>query len=90
MHTMFSENQSTVFHQKHLIQTVKHSGGEVIWSCFVDTVTETVLNTTLYQNIHETNVKQSVQQLKLGQNWVMQQNNDPKNTRKLKVLEQPI
>lgn len=37
----------------------------------------------IYQYILETNVKGSVQQLKLGLNLVVQQDNDPKHTSKL-------
>ncbi len=45
------------------------------------TVIESTMNSSVYQSILESNVRTSVQQLKLSQYWVMQQDNDPKHTK---------
>ncbi|MEE6519334.1 hypothetical protein FKM82_031075 [Ascaphus truei] len=71
---------NTAYQHKHLIPTVKH-GGEVvmIWACFAATghgnlaVIESTMHSSVYQSILESNVRPSVEQLKLGQNCVMQQ-----------------
>lgn len=52
-------------------------GAVIIWACFAAmgpgklAVVQTRMNSTLYQNILEINVRPSVQQLKLGRNWTM-------------------
>lgn len=81
---MFGENQ-TVYQHKHPPPAVKHRGGGVmIWACFTATgpgqlvVIEVTTNFSVYQSILEPNVKPSVWQLKLGRNWVQQQDYDPK------------
>ncbi len=43
------------------------------------TVIESTMNSSVYQSILESNVRTSVQQLKLSQYRVMQQDNDPKH-----------
>ena len=55
------------FHQNLLMPIVKHGGGGVmIWDCFVDTrpgnvvITESTLNSSVYQNILEANERPSV------------------------------
>ncbi|KAF7650410.1 hypothetical protein LDENG_00126420 [Lucifuga dentata] len=40
------------------------------------------MNSALYQKILKENVRPSVRDLKLKRTWVMQQDNDPKHTRK--------
>ena len=62
--------------------------GVMICVCFAGTeaghlaVVVLTMNSTVYQSILESTVRSSVQQLKIGQNWVMQQDNDPKYTSK--------
>ncbi len=58
------------------------------WACFVATgpgdrtVIESTVNYSVYQSILESNLRPFIWQLKLGQNWVIQQDNDPKHTSK--------
>jgi len=65
---------------KYLIPTVKQCGGGVmIWACFAATgpgllaVFQSTINSSVYQSM-------SVWQLTVGREWVMQQDNIPKNT----------
>lgn len=44
---------------------------------------DNMVDSTLYQNILKINMRPSIQQLMLGQNWVLKQDNDPKHTSKL-------
>ena len=83
------QKPNTVYQHKHLIPTVNHSGGGVmIWACFAATgpgplaVIESTMNASVYQSILKSNVRPSVQQPILGQNWVMQQDNYPKHNSK--------
>lgn len=58
------------------------------WACLVATgtghltVIESGMSSSVSKSILESNVGTSVRQLKLGQEWVMQQDNDPKHTSK--------
>lgn len=60
----------------HTVQTAKHGGGgePMIWACFATTgpwkhaVIGTPMNNTLYYYILETNLRPSVQQLRLSKN----------------------
>lgn len=86
---MFSKNPTIAYYPTHLIPTVKHgAGGVTNWTCFAATgprelaVIEIKMTSILYQNILETNLRPFVQQLKMGQNWVMQQGSGPKHTSK--------
>ena len=57
------------------------------------------INSQIYQNILQGNVRLSVRQLKLNRTWVMQQDNDPKHRsksttewlqqKKIRLLEWP-
>ncbi len=97
---------NTAFHKKNIIPTVKHGGGSVmVWGCFAASgpghlaIIDGTMNSALYQKIMKENVQPSVCDLKLKLNWVMQQDNDLKNTskttsewlkkNKIKVLEWP-
>lgn len=71
------------------ISNVKHGGGGVIiWVCFAATVPvklaviNIMMNSILYQNVLEINVRLSVQQLKLGHNCLIEQGSDLKHNRK--------
>lgn len=41
------------------------------------------MNSSVHQSILESNVKTFVQQLKLGPNWVIQQDNDPQTQQQI-------
>ncbi len=80
---------NTAFHKKNIIPTVKHGGGSVMfWGCFAASgpgrlaIIDGTMNSALYQKILKDNVRPSVYDLKLKRTWVMQQDNDPKHTRK--------
>ncbi|KAI3368362.1 hypothetical protein L3Q82_008070 [Scortum barcoo] len=63
---------------------------EVSWfeGCFAAagpgqlTITESTMNSTVYQRVLEEHVKPSVKKLKLKRNWTLQHDNDPKHTSK--------
>lgn len=81
--TMCGEKKA---HQ-NLIPTVKHGGGSImVWGCFAASgpgrivVIDGKMNSRVYQDILQENVRPSVRQLKLRRGWVMQQDNDPKHT----------
>ena len=64
---------NTAYQHKHLIPTVKHGGGGLMfWACSAATepghlaVIESTMNSSGYQSIQESNVRPSVPQLKLG------------------------
>ena len=88
------------------ILTVKHGGGSImLWGCFSAAETgrlvrmEGKMNGAKYKEILDENLLQSAQDLKLGQKFTFQQDNDPKHTAKtmqewlqdksLNVLEWP-
>jgi hypothetical protein len=71
-----------------LILTVRYSGGSIrVWSCFAASGygqlanIDVKMNSQVYQDILQENVRLSVCQLKLNRNWVMQQDNDPKHSK---------
>lgn len=63
---------NTAFQEKNLIPTVKHRGGSVmVWGCFPAagpgqvTVTESTMNSAVYQRVLEEHVRPSVETLTL-------------------------
>ncbi|KAK3574095.1 hypothetical protein QTP86_002852 [Hemibagrus guttatus] len=77
------------FQNKNIIPKVKYGGGSVIvWGCFAASgpgrlaVINGTMNSAIYQKILKENVRTSVCDLKLKRTWVLQQDNDPKHTRK--------
>lgn len=62
--------------------TVKHGdGGVIIWAHFAAIV---------FQTTPESRVRPYVRQRNLGQNWVMQQDNDPKHISKMAEIENTL
>ena len=62
---------------QNLIPTVKYGGGSImVWGCFA--IIDGKMNSQVYQDILQENVRLSVRQLQLKRSWVMQQDNDPK------------
>lgn len=77
----------------------------MVWGCFAAsgpgriTVINGKMNSKMYQDILQENLRPSVHQLELKRGWVMQQDNDPKHTskstkewikqKKLRLLEWP-
>uniref|UniRef100_A0A3B3R2T1 Tc1-like transposase DDE domain-containing protein n=1 Tax=Paramormyrops kingsleyae TaxID=1676925 RepID=A0A3B3R2T1_9TELE len=104
-HYVWRKKGSAHQHQD-LIPTVKHGGGSImVWGCFAASgpgrivVIDGKMNSRVYQDILQENVRPSVRQLKLRRGWVMQQDNDPKHTsnstkewlqqNKIRLLEWP-
>ena len=60
----------------------------MVWGCFAASgpgqlaIIDGKLNSQVYQDILQENVRLSVRQLKLNRSWVMQQDNDPKHRSK--------
>lgn len=96
----------TAHQHQNIIPTVKYGGGSImVWGCFAASgpgriaVINGKMNSKIYQDILQENIRPSVHQLKLKRGWVMQQDNDPKHTsksttewfklKKLRVLEWP-
>lgn len=86
---MFGNAQCNAL-QKPTTATVKHGSGEVMmWPCSEHTgleyfaVTESATNASAYQNILELNLRPSIQQLKIGRKWGMQQDNNFKHSNSL-------
>uniref|UniRef100_A0AAR2L9T4 Tc1-like transposase DDE domain-containing protein n=1 Tax=Pygocentrus nattereri TaxID=42514 RepID=A0AAR2L9T4_PYGNA len=74
---------------QNLIPTVKHGGGGIIvWVCFAASgpgridVINGKMNSQVYQDILQENLRPSVLQLKLNRRWVMQQDNNSKHRSK--------
>ena len=77
----------------------------MFWSCFAASgpgqlaIIDGKMNSQVYQDILQENVRLSVRQLKLNRSWVMQQDNDPKHRsksttewlqqKKIRLLEWP-
>ncbi|KAK3549753.1 hypothetical protein QTP86_007766 [Hemibagrus guttatus] len=97
---------NTAFQKKIITPTVKYGGGSVmVWGCSAASgpgrlaVINGTMNSAVYQKILKENVRPSVCDLKLKRMWVLQQDNDPKNTskstsewlkkNKMKTLEWP-
>lgn len=80
-------------HSYHHHATVKHSGDSIIvWGCFAVSGSGTVVvqsrwNNKDYLQNDQLHLKSTARRLKLGHNWMFQQDNDAKHTSKL-VLEQ--
>jgi hypothetical protein len=57
----------------------------MLWGCVAGSGTgklamvEGRMNSAVYQAILESNVPESVNKLKLGRGWILQQDNDPKH-----------
>lgn len=73
--------------EKHLLPTVKHGGGNVmVWGSMAASgvgnlvFIETTMRKEIYLNILKQNLQQSVQKLRLPDQWTFQQDNDPKHT----------
>ena len=69
--------------------TIKHGGDRVmVWGCFAAAgpeqlaVTDGTMNSPLYQKILKKNVQLSVHDLKFKCTWVMEQDNNLKDTSK--------
>uniref|UniRef100_A0A8C5WF56 Transposase n=1 Tax=Leptobrachium leishanense TaxID=445787 RepID=A0A8C5WF56_9ANUR len=98
--TMYGEKKGTAH------QHVKHGRGSImVWGCFAASgpgrivVIDGKMNSRVYQDILQENVRPSVRQLKLRRGWVMQEDNDQKHTsnstkewlqqNKIRLLEWP-
>uniref|UniRef100_A0A8C5PUM9 Transposase Tc1-like domain-containing protein n=1 Tax=Leptobrachium leishanense TaxID=445787 RepID=A0A8C5PUM9_9ANUR len=98
--------KGTAHQHQNLIPTVKHGRGSImVWGCFAASgpgrivVIDGKINSRVYQDILQENVRPSVRQLKLCRGCVMQQDNDPKHTsnstkewlqqNKIRLLEWP-
>uniref|UniRef100_A0AAZ3RHG4 Tc1-like transposase DDE domain-containing protein n=1 Tax=Oncorhynchus tshawytscha TaxID=74940 RepID=A0AAZ3RHG4_ONCTS len=73
-HYVWRKKGSAHQHQ-NLIPTVKYGGGSIRQLAIVDGR----MNSQVYQEILQENVRLSVRQLKHNRSWVMQQDNDPKH-----------
>ncbi len=80
----------TAHHQSNTVPTVKHGGGSImLWGCFSAAGTgrlvaiEGNMNAAKYRDILDENLLQSAQDLRLGQRFTFQQDNDPKHTAKI-------
>lgn len=79
------QEPKSAFYQKNLIPTVAHGGGSVLLCSSGPgqlTITESTINSSLYQRVLENNVTPSVKRLKLSQKWTLQHDNDPKHSGK--------
>ena len=96
---LFSLNAKChVWRKPGTIPTVKNDGGSIIlWGCFSVTGTGRLvrikgkMNEAKYSEILDENLLQSAKDLRLGQSFTFQQDNDPKHTAKTKkgvALEQ--
>lgn len=81
--------KNTAYEEKNTLPTVKHGGGSImLWGCFASSGTGNlyrvngIMDSTQYQDILGKNVAPSVRKLKLGRQWTLQQDNDPKHTSK--------
>lgn len=77
----------TALEKENLAPTVKHGGGGVmVWGCMAAegvgklVFIESTMDQFAYLNILKTNMKQSVRQLGLGDDFWFQHDNDPKHT----------
>jgi hypothetical protein len=66
--------------------TVKYCGGSImVWGCFAASgpgqlaIIDGKMNSEVYQDILQENVRLSLHQLKINGSWVMQQGNYPKH-----------
>ncbi|KAK3535038.1 hypothetical protein QTP70_002214 [Hemibagrus guttatus] len=86
----------TAHHLANTIPTVKHGGGSImLWGCFSAAGTgrlvriEGKMNAAMYRDILDENLLQSTLDLRLGQRFIFQQDNDPKYLQhnRIKVVE---
>ncbi|KAG2458162.1 TC1A transposase, partial [Polypterus senegalus] len=80
----------TAHHQANTIPTVKHGGGSImLWGCFIVAGTGRLvrikgkMTAAMYKDILNENLLQSALDLRLGQRFTFQQDNDPKHTAKI-------
>ncbi|KAG2466374.1 TC1A transposase, partial [Polypterus senegalus] len=80
----------TAHHQANTIPTVKHGGGSImLWGCFLAAGTGRLfrikgkMTAAMYRNILDENLLQSALDLRMGQRFIFQQDNDPKHTAKI-------
>ncbi|KAG2459959.1 TC1A transposase, partial [Polypterus senegalus] len=80
----------TAHHLSNTVSTVKHGGGSImLWGCFSAAGTgrlvaiEGKMNAAKYRDILDKNLLQSAKDLRLGQRFTFQQDNDPKHTAKI-------
>ena len=78
---------NTAHHPEHTIPKVKHGGGSImLWGCFSSAGTgklvriEGKMDGARYRAILEENLMQSAKDLRLGQRFIFQQDNDHKHT----------
>jgi hypothetical protein len=83
--TMCGGKKGTAHQHQNLIPTVKYGGGSImVWSSFAASgpgqlaIIDGKMNSQVYQDILQENVRLPVRHLKLNRSWVMQQDNDPK------------
>ena len=81
--------KGTAHQHQNLITTVKHGGGGImVCGCFAASlpghlaIIEGTMNSKVYQDILQENIRAAVHDLKLKRVWVMRQDNDPKHTSK--------
>ncbi|KAF7704699.1 hypothetical protein HF521_021771, partial [Silurus meridionalis] len=80
----------TTYHLANTILTVKHGGGSIkLWGCFSAAGTGRLvridghINEAIYRDILDANLHQSVLDLRLGQQFIFQQDNNPQHTAKI-------
>ncbi|KAG2466651.1 TCB1 transposase, partial [Polypterus senegalus] len=83
-------NPGTAHHQANTIPTVKHGGGSImLWGCVSSAGTGRLvrvkgkMTAEMYRHILDENLLQSAPDLRLGQQFFFQQDNDPKHTAKI-------
>ncbi|KAG2456995.1 TCB1 transposase, partial [Polypterus senegalus] len=79
----------TTHHQGNTIPTVKHGGNIMLWRCFSAAGIGRLvrikgkMTTAMYRDILDENLLQSALDLRLGQRFIFQQDNDLKHTAKI-------
>lgn len=79
--------KNSSLHPKNLIPTVKHGGGSVmVWGCFSAAGTgnlhfiDGIMDAAKYVNILKCNLNPSAEKLRIQDNFIFYQDNDPKHT----------